>query len=83
MADQRADRRSAIVWTATIPISAVGIVLTLLARHDLIVADWAANVACAMAGVLYTTLGALIVRRAGNLVGWLLQGVGLGLALLS
>jgi uncharacterized membrane protein len=33
--------------------------------------------------VVYATLGALIVRRARNVIGWLLQGVGLGLAILS
>ena len=35
------------------------------------------------AAVLYATLGALIVRRAGNIIGWILIGIGAGLAIMS
>jgi signal transduction histidine kinase len=31
--------------------------------------------------VLYATLGALVVRRAGNVIGWFLLGIGAGLAI--
>ena len=36
-----------------------------------------------IAAVTYATLGALIVRRAGNLIGWIMIGVGAGLAFLG
>ena len=36
-----------------------------------------------LSGILYATLGAVIVRRARNPIGWILQGIALGLALLS
>ena len=41
------------------------------------------NLSTAPAAVLYATLGALIVRRAGNLIGWMLIGIGAGLAIMS
>lgn len=71
------------LWVATVLIALVGAVLTLVAWGDLILADALSNAGGAIAGVVYASLGALIVRRARNLVGWLLQGVGLGLAFLS
>ena len=36
-----------------------------------------------LSGILYATLGAVIVRRARNPIGWILQGIALGLVLLS
>ena len=51
-------------------------VLTVLASGDLATADTIANLGAAIAAVLYATLGALIVRRAGNVTGWFLLGAG-------
>jgi signal transduction histidine kinase len=80
---ERAERASMVLWVGTLLIALVGTALTLMAWGDLILADSLSNVAGALAGVVYATLGALIVRRARNLIGWLLQGVGLGFAFLS
>ncbi len=79
----RPDRRSTALWVATAALALAGVTLTLLARRELIPADGLSNLACAVGAVLYATLGALIVRRAPNLIGWLLQAIGLGVALLS
>ncbi len=45
--------------------------------------DLFANLASTAAVVAYATLGAIVVRRAGNLIGWLMLGEGVGLAFLS
>ena len=81
--EQRAERGSRVLWGVTLLIAVIGLALTIVAWGDLILADSLANVAGAIAGVVYATLGALIVRRARNLIGWLLQGVGLGFVILS
>jgi len=80
---QRADRGSVALWVATVAIAFVLLALTLMAWGEPTLADSLAGTGNAIASLLYATLGALIVRRARNLIGWLLQGVGLGLALLS
>ena len=80
---QRADRGSVSLWVATVAIAFVLLALTLMAWGEPTLADSLAGTGNAIASLLYATLGALIVRRARNLIGWLLQGVGLGLALLS
>jgi signal transduction histidine kinase len=71
------------LWAATVLVALIGVALTLIAWDDLVLADSLANIGCAIAGVVYAMLGALIVRRVRNFIGWLLQGVGLGLAILS
>ena len=50
---------------------------------DLKTEDAVSNLCAAPAAVLYVTLGALIVRRAGNIIGWMLIGEGAGLAIMS
>ena len=83
MAVDRVRRGSNALWMATAVFALAGPVLTLVGWRDMIVADGLANVASGLAGAAYATIGALIVRRTGNLIGWLLEGIGLGLALLS
>jgi signal transduction histidine kinase len=78
----RAERASTALWVATMPLALIGVVLTLVAWGDLIPADSLANVGSGIAGVVYATIGALIVRRTRNLIGWMLLGIGLGLAVL-
>ncbi len=36
-----------------------------------------------MAAAAYATLGALIIRRAGNVIGWIMMGGGVALAFLA
>jgi signal transduction histidine kinase len=69
---------AACLVTATLAVS--GAALTLLARGDLADGDLASNLGEALAGIYYACLGALVVRRAGNVIGWLLLGEGFLLA---
>jgi signal transduction histidine kinase len=60
--------------TAVLAVS--GGALTLLARGHLANGDLASNLGEALAGIYYASLGVLVVRRAGNAIGWLLLGEG-------
>ncbi len=73
---------TAVVWASVTALSLAGAVLTVLAWSDLVTKDAVSNLSAAPAVVLYATLGALIVRRAGNIIGWLLLGIGAGLAIM-
>ena len=68
---------------ATVLAAFAGAALTIVARGDLTASDLVANLGAAVAVVAYATLGALIVRRAGNLIGWLMLGESAGLAFLA
>jgi signal transduction histidine kinase len=57
-------------------LSVANLILTIMARNDLATTDAVSGLIYAPAPVLYATLGALIVRRAGNLIGWMLIGIG-------
>jgi signal transduction histidine kinase len=76
----RSRRATAAVWVSVTALSLAGVVLTVMAWGDLVPSDRAGNLTQAPSPVLYATLGALIVRRAGNTVGWFLLGIGAGLA---
>ena len=54
--------------------------LTVLVRGNIARGDLIGNLAESLAGVYYATLGVLIVRRAGNRIGWLMLGLGVLLA---
>ena len=83
MTGRTTNRVSAPLWVATAVIALAGVVLTVVTWGDLLPSDAYPNLGSAAAGVVYATLGVLIVRRARNVIGWLLQGVGMGLAILS
>jgi signal transduction histidine kinase len=57
-------------------LSVANLILTIMARNDLATTDAVSGLIYAPAPVLYATLGALIVRRAGNVIGWMLIGIG-------
>ena len=76
-------RATSAVWLSVTALSVTGVVLTVLAWGDLKTQDAVSNLASAPAAVLYATLGALVVRRAGNIIGWMLLGIGAGLAIMS
>ena len=69
-------RATAIVWLLIILLSVANLILTIMARNDLATGDAVSGLVYAPATVLYATLGALIVRRAGNVIGWMLIGIG-------
>jgi signal transduction histidine kinase len=79
----RAERLSTALWRVTVVFGIAGAVLTLVVWRSLDPADGFPNLFSGLSGVFYATLGAVIVRRARNPIGWILQGVALGLALLS
>ena len=76
-------RATSAVWLSVTALSVAGVVLTVLAWGDLKTQDAVSNLASAPAAVLYATLGALVVRRAGNIIGWMLLGIGAGQAIMS
>ena len=69
-------RATAIVWLLITVLSVANLILTIMARNDLATTDAVSGLIFAPATVLYATLGALIVRRAGNVIGWMLIGIG-------
>jgi len=79
----RTDRVTAPLWVAAVVVALLGIVLTAVVWPDLAATDAYPNLLSAVAGIFYATLGALIVRRARNLIGWILLGVGFGLGYIS
>jgi signal transduction histidine kinase len=71
-------RATAVAWCAVALVALAGAVLTVLASGSLGTSDTISNFATAPAAILYATLGALVVRRAGNVIGWFVLGVGAG-----
>jgi hypothetical protein len=82
-AGRPAGRVAAGVLAATALMALAGAILTAVAWHNLKLADAFSNLGGAVAAVAYATLGMLIVRRAGNLIGWLMLGEGAGFAFVS
>jgi uncharacterized membrane protein YhaH (DUF805 family) len=82
-AGRRAARVSAGLWAGIVVAAFAGAALTIFTRGNLKASDLTANLGTAVAVVAYATLGTLIVRRAGNLIGWLMLGEGAGLAFLN
>jgi signal transduction histidine kinase len=75
-----AGRVAAGLLAATALMALAGAILTAMAWPDLKLADAVSNLGGTVAAVAYATLGMLIVRRAGNLIGWLMLGEGAGFA---
>jgi signal transduction histidine kinase len=67
-------------WWVTAALTIAGVVLVLLVGEKMVTGDFIGNLGEAVAGLYYASLGALVVRRAGNRVGWLLLGEGFLLA---
>jgi len=74
---------TAVAWFAVAVLALAGAVLTVVASGPLTTSDTISNFATAPAAVLYATLGALVVRRAGNVIGWFVLGVGAGTAVMG
>ncbi len=69
---------TATAWVLVTAVSLAGVVLTVMAWGHLVPSDRVNNLTGAPSAVLYATLGALVVRRAGNVIGWFLLGLGAG-----
>ena len=81
--EARSRRVTAAAWALVVVLALAGAVLTVIASGNLTTSDTIANLGAAPAAVLYATLGVLVIRRAGNLIGWLLLGEGAALAILA
>ena len=73
-------RIAAALWAATLLTSLAAVALTLIAWDDLKVSDGISSLNNVVAAVAYATLGVLIIRRAANLIGWIMLAVGAGIA---
>ena len=73
-AARRAVQVSSGIWAVLVLAAFAGAALAIVARSDLKAPDLITELGNAVAVVAYATLGALIVRRAGNLIGWLMLG---------
>jgi signal transduction histidine kinase len=82
-AGRRAARASTVMWAALVLAAFTGAALAIVARHDLKASDLLSTLGAAVAVVAYGTLGTLIVRRAGNRIGWLMLSESAGLAFVS
>jgi signal transduction histidine kinase len=76
-------RATAVAWFAVAIVALAGAVLTVLASGPLLTSDTISNFLAAPATVLYATLGALVVRRTGNVIGWFILGVGASMAIVA
>jgi signal transduction histidine kinase len=76
-------RATAVAWFVVVVVALAGAVLTVLASGSLGTSGTISNFATAPAAILYATLGALVVRRAGNVIGWFVLGVGACLAVMG
>jgi signal transduction histidine kinase len=76
-------RVSAGLWAGTVLAAVATVAMTVVAWGNLTANDGFSELSGAVAAVTYATLGALIVRRADNLIGWIMMGVGAGLAFLG
>ena len=84
---KRASGRSAatwvvsVLWASAALTGVAGAVLTVVMWHDLDPADAYVAPLPLVAALVYATLGALIVQRVGNRIGWMLLGEGLGISI--
>ena len=67
---------------ATVLVALAGLVLTGLGWSHLATSDAIGSVGAAAGAIAYAALGALIVRRAGNLVGWFMLAEGAATAVM-
>ena len=68
---------------ATVLVALAGLVLTGLEWSSLATSDTAGSVGAVAGAIAYAALGALIVRRAGNLVGWFMLAEGTATAVMT
>src|SRR6266700_2337472 len=71
------------VLAATVLVALAGLVLTGLEWDLLATSDQASMVSAEAGGIAYAALGALIVHRAGNLVGWFMVAEGAANAVMT
>jgi hypothetical protein len=80
---RRAARISAWVAATVVVAAAAGVALTIVARAAFKGNDLLFNLIALASAAAYATLGALVVRRAGSLIGWLMLAESTGLAFMT
>ena len=76
-------RVTAALWAVTLLAALAVLALTLITWGDLKLSDGISSLYIPVAAVAYATLGVLIIRRAANLIGWIMLAEGIALALLQ
>jgi hypothetical protein len=76
-------RVSTGLWAMVLLAAAAVAATTIVARSDLGPGDLSSNVGLVASVAAYATLGALIIRRAGNAMGWVMLGGAAALAFLA
>ena len=71
------------LWAAIVLAALAGAAMTIVAAGGLARGDLASNLGETAAAAAYATLGALIVRRSGNVIGWIMLGEGAASAFLA
>jgi signal transduction histidine kinase len=71
------------MWTGSVLIAVAGAVLTGLTWGDFRANDAISEMGSSVSAVAYATLGALLVRRVRNPIGWLLLTAGISLGLMG
>ncbi len=81
--DKGPGRAITTTWVGVVLASLAAIVLTGLTWNVLSASDAVSNVGDASGAIAYAALGALIVHRTGNLVGWFMLAEGVGNAIMA
>jgi len=76
-------RITAALWAATLLAALAMLALTLITWGDLKLSDGIPSLYTPVAAVAYATLGVLIIRRAANLIGWIMLAEGIATAVLG
>jgi hypothetical protein len=82
-AARRPARISAWAAVAVVVAAVAGVALTVMARAAFKGNDLVFNLIALASAVAYATLGALVVRRAGSLIGWVMLAESAGLAFMT
>jgi signal transduction histidine kinase len=69
-------------WLLVTVLALAGAILTVIVWRELAASDALANLGGSFASVVYATLGALVLWRVGNRIGWILLGVGASFAIM-
>ena len=72
LARRPSTRVVAVLWAVIVLAAIAGAALTLVAGGNLAKGDLASNLALSVSVAAFATLGALIVRRVGNRIGWIM-----------
>jgi signal transduction histidine kinase len=76
-------RTTAALWAVTLLAALAGLALSFITWGDLKLSDGITSLYIPVTAVAYATLGVLIIRRAANMIGWIMLAEGIAQALLG